>query len=142
VATIPAAGTTNQVSFYQQSDVTSTDGIVYYRLIQEDFDGVQTIYGPISTDCSSDVNEVNVYPNPTNDNFVVQISSNELLENVEMTVLDMSGKLVHSDVKDVVNGESQFYVSGIALAKGVYTVQIRTNSNDEQRFKPVKLVIN
>lgn len=42
-------GTTTQTSNYSFIDRNSDNGTVYYKLIQVDFDGTETIYGPVST---------------------------------------------------------------------------------------------
>jgi para-nitrobenzyl esterase len=62
-------------------------------------------------------NALQVYPNPTNDNFIVALpsSSASLLE-----IFDLSGRLVHSN--ELINLSST--ISTSALANGLYTVKL------------------
>lgn len=54
MARIEGAGTTSQPSSYSFTDLTAPSGTSYYRLIQVDYNGKQTIFGPISCDFNPD----------------------------------------------------------------------------------------
>ncbi|HBF46327.1 MAG TPA: hypothetical protein DDW91_07570, partial [Shewanella frigidimarina] len=65
IETIDAAGTTSESSEYTYLDHdASKHYVLYYRLTQVDFDGEETIYGPISANCKTNENNISVYPNP------------------------------------------------------------------------------
>lgn len=48
ISRIEGAGTTSQPSSYTYLDLTAPSGVSYYRLIQVDYNGKATSYGPIS----------------------------------------------------------------------------------------------
>jgi hypothetical protein len=81
---------------------------------------------------TTDVNSPNmeaairIYPNPTHDFFLIESSFSEEL-NVE--VLDMSGRIVTNRFNIPVNGKSE-PVQINALAKGMYIIKFYTNAGD------------
>lgn len=143
VSTIDAAGTTSQSSNYSFNDFDGAlkQHVLYYRLVQVDFDGEETIYGPISANCKTNENSISVYPNPATNHFVVNVHSASSVEKATLAIYDVSGKLIHQMEKDISEGENDFYYNGSSLAKGLYTVRIISSDKIKGNFQPVKLVI-
>jgi hypothetical protein len=136
VAQIEAAGTTNQTTNYNYSDI-NFGALVYYRLVQIDTDGQQEIFGPISSNCALDNNVMTVHPNPSNDNFAVSIQTKESFENAVVELVDMSGRVVLSQTTDFNAGSTMLNFDGKALHAGTYFIRVQ-GQND--KFTPIRVV--
>jgi hypothetical protein len=92
IAIIDGAGNSNTTLQYQYTDSYPLSGINYYRLKQTDFSG-QFSYSHIeSVDVGSLLtSELNLYPNPNDGNFQLQING-EKNESYVLVIRDISGK--------------------------------------------------
>jgi hypothetical protein len=127
---------TNQTK-YNFKDNNSIFGQSYYRLIQVDYDGTKTIYGPWTNNCDTDF-EINVFPNPNQGTFTISIFSKEILKNSQLIINDITGKIVYEKHIDISVGNNSFMVQEFDLAKGSYFVQLNTSRHD---LNPLKIVI-
>ena len=121
VAVIPAAGFSNQPRNYSITDTSVTANSNYYRLIEVDNNGKQTIYSFIQVRCS-EVNGVNIfYAQPK---VVVEVNSNTDKQ-IGFNVYEVSGKLLYQENKQIVRGYNRFDL-GIKnrLADGIYIIQM------------------
>lgn len=140
VKELAAAGNSSQYIHYAYTDNDPLSGISYYRLVQVDNNGERHTYSPISVSCETgDDNQVTVFPNPNKGTFTVEISSAQLLDQADLQVIDMAGKIVEERRIIVEKGLNQVLIDNRELQMGVYTVRIRTKNNP---FKPVKVVVN
>ncbi len=138
VGELPAAGNSNIHLDYSMTDPELLDGIVYYRLLQVDIDGVVKTYGPISIACVDESHEMTIFPNPSEGTFTVEISSMEKIVDGEIRIVDAAGKLVAKRVIDLVDGKNQALFEGLDIQSGVYFVQL---ISAQKQIDPVKLVI-
>lgn len=138
VGTQVAAGNSNYILNYSQTDANTWNGTTYYRLRQIDFNGEEKIYGPISTSCENDNNGMVVYPNPSQGNFTVDITSDEQIQDAEIQVLDVTGKLVSIQMINISEGMNQVYFNQNDLQMGSYFLRLVGGTNS---FKPIRLVI-
>ena len=138
VATLQAAGTTNQAQYYNHLDVAFGGETVYYRLRQVDMDGAEEFYGPISSSCQSSNASLTVFPNPTLNSFTVQVYADGSIDNAQLAIVDYTGKAII--VNDIVlsNGVHTFNFQNTGLARGTYFIRIIENGG---RFTPVKLIV-
>jgi hypothetical protein len=136
LAQIQATGTTNQTSEYSFID-QNFGNLTYYRLVQVDHDGEQTIYGPISSNCNSQVNQMTVHPNPTSDYFTIVIQSTESIENAQLEVVDMSGRVLANQTKNIEAGTSMLGFNVQTLHSGTYMIVVK-GQND--KFSPIRVV--
>lgn len=140
----PGQGNSSQLISYTEYDYNPIQGISYYRLKQTDYDGqyeYSNIIG-INTSIKKSETEVNVFPNPFNlDDGVlnVQISDMNAEENIQIQVIDVTGRMVY---KSVENSGSGSFIRTIQFSneipKGTYLVII-SNSYERQVNK---LLIN
>ena len=72
--------------------------------------------------------KVNLFPNPAIDFFNLNIESNKQKE-IEISILNLSGKIIETKKEYVVSGSNEFHFSTINLAKGVYLIQIKDVEN-------------
>jgi hypothetical protein len=137
VSQIEAAGTTNQNTnyFYQDNKLS---GLTYYRLVQTDFDGSFEIFTPISVNCEFDETSMSVSPNPTTDEFVVTIQTIESYDNVQLEMVDLSGRIIQIKELNIVSGNNavQFETKGLQI--GTYIINIKGLN---QKLAPIRIVV-
>lgn len=138
VTTISAAGNSNAQLDYFYSDQSPFQGISYYRLRQIDFNGAEKVYGPISVSCNEVGEQIEVYPNPAKHEFTVAIQLTENKPATTIQLMDVSGKIIHTLVKDLKAGNSQILFNDLDLPDGAYLIQVISN---ESHFSPIRLVI-
>lgn len=138
VTTISAAGNSNAQLDYFYSDQSPFQGISYYRLRQIDFNGAEKVYGPISVSCNEVGEQIEVYPNPAKQEFTVAIQLTENKPATTIQLMDVSGKIIHTLVKDLKAGNSQILFNDLNLPDGAYLIQVISN---ESHFSPIRLVI-
>lgn len=133
-----AAGNSNSHLSYSTTDKKPYQGVSYYRLRQVDFDGKEKIYGPISVSCTDNGNSINVYPNPNNGNFTVEINSPSDIEEASLQLLDLTGKLIVSREFQIVDGVTQIMIEETqSLKPGTYVLKVIA----DVYFEPVKIVV-
>ncbi|PCI94609.1 MAG: hypothetical protein COB15_13900 [Flavobacteriales bacterium] len=93
-------------------------GHSYYRLVEVDYNGKETIYGPLSTKCVEE--GISIYPNPVRDYLKVKIpDSEESL--VVYEIKSVTGKLIISNTLDGAIDVSN-------LSSGYYIITIKTDN--------------
>jgi hypothetical protein len=123
IGKVKGAGTTQIRQNYAFVDADPYTGMNYYRLNQFDFDG-KSAYSPIryvefetGGGNGGDLLKMEYYPNPVVDELRVSVSKD--VENHEVRLIDMSGKVI----------ESTEYLPGMLLdmkkyKAGVYLIQL------------------
>lgn len=97
---------------------------------------IQGAVGVVSPE--SGVNTFDVYPNPAQDNTMVEFSMTEN-NNINVEIIDLSGKVVQQVYKgDLGAGEHRFPVQTAELSAGLYLVRLTT---DEGEYLTRKLVV-
>ena len=112
---------------YSAIDYNPFNGISYYRLKQTDFDGQFDFsqVRSINTDLL-EVSQVNIYPNPTNN----QITIEALKEEPEQTkIYNALGQDVTSLTKVIENTETKVVIDLSNLSGGLYYVKNKTTAN-------------
>jgi hypothetical protein len=97
IGSIEGQGTTTLRSKYQYTDLQSSKGIFYYRLIQYDFDGQFEILPTISiaNTTMTTVSRMNIYPNPVIENeLTLTLEGEIILNDWQMTIYDLKGQLI------------------------------------------------
>lgn len=138
VAVVDAAGNSTSQLDYQHTDENPFPGVSYYRLRQIDFNGNERVYGPISVNCSAQGEGIEVYPNPASQQFTVAIALKDDMPATRIQVLDVSGKIIATQVSDLKAGNSQILFNDLDLPDGAYLIQVISN---ESHFSPIRLVI-
>jgi hypothetical protein len=130
------AGNSSSITEYTFTDASAFGGQSYYQIIQHDFDGTATVYGPWATECS-EKNGITVYPNPTAGKFVISISSEEDQKDAILEIMDLSGKIISSEEVQIESGTTEIYRDLSDLNAGTYLVIVRTTKGV---FSPVRVV--
>ncbi len=128
ITTIEAAGYSNSTIDYTYEDVESMRFVGYYRLTQVDKDGKQKVYDPIYTNCSKSENEVEIYPNPAQDDLTISLSTKESAK-VQIEFVNANGFMVISESHDAYAGVNHFKHNVEQLLSGIYYVKIIANDS-------------
>jgi hypothetical protein len=126
ITSIEAAGNSNSKIDYQFEDVTTLRFVGYYRLTQVDIDGKQKVYDPIYTNCLKSENEVELYPNPAQDDLTISLSTKESAK-VQIEFVNANGFMVISESHDAYAGVNHFKHNVEQLLSGIYYVKIVAN---------------
>ncbi|MDB5228642.1 MAG: hypothetical protein JWN78_2835 [Bacteroidota bacterium] len=121
IKNIAASGFSNSPKSYAAVDSSVTANENYYRLIEVDKDGKQTIHKMIFVKCSG-VDVLQTYYSPE-EGIVVQMNADADKE-MQFNMYEISGKLIYHESKNIVKSSSRFTLNtGKNLAKGVYILQ-------------------
>jgi hypothetical protein len=127
ISTVSAAGNSTNIINYGIVDAEKANGVAYYKLMQYDIDGESKEYGPISSDCYH-LGEMRVktFPNPSGDEFYVELISPEATSTV-ITLVDAQGKSVYTRTVETEKGTNLYTFEALNVLPGMYYIQI---SND------------
>lgn len=133
IATINAAGNSSVQNHYSYTDVSDYNGLTYYRLIQHDFDGSYEIYPAINLDCAESNLEATLYPNPTNDNSLLEITS-DYNQEVLLVLSSNDGKMIWTKSIALEKGKNTVLLESDFLANGIYLLTLQLD-NQKQTIK-------
>ncbi len=117
------SGTEIDYSFVDENPIVGNN---FYRLQQVDIDGNKTFSKVINIVWTDQNNAVRIYPNPTKGDLNIEFTTQES-GNVELKIIDMSGRVVKSILSKSQEGENQFQISMSELANGIYHIQLLEN---------------
>ncbi len=124
IANIDGAGNSSSVLGYDYTDVGLTGSIVYYRLLQHDYDGTITASQVISVRLNkTGAVPFIVAPNPFSSSFVLHKMYDEV---ATVSVYDALGRLREQKVS---NEGEQTLILGENLSKGAYIIHYATTMN-------------
>lgn len=122
-------GNSNKPLTYTAIDPSPLPNITYYRLKQTDLNG-KNAYHKITSVKYNDPSQlsVNVYPNPNNGNFKVQLKGLESESAIFIELYDISGQLIEKKeiVNIDVNEEVNFNYKN-NLSQGIYFIKAYIN---------------
>lgn len=133
---ISAAGNSNHTINYSILDSYGSGDVTYYKLQQYDIDGAMKEYDAISASCTSESDQlaVNIYPNPSNESFTIQME----LENenvVNMVIYDINGSQVYSKELNGNKGNNNIFIDGLTLKSGFYYIYLVDESGESITVK-------
>ena len=135
IAIVPSSGNSNQIRSYSVYDTSVNANSSYYRLVETDIYGTQTIYSFIQVKCG-EVNGVHIfYAEPR---VIAEINSTKD-KMLNFSVYEVSGKLIHQESRQVLRGYNRLDL-GIKnkLADGIYIIQM----TDEDKISSSKIMVN
>ncbi len=129
VTTVNGAGNSNIILNYKTTDTNPLEGISYYRLKQTDYDGKSETFSAVAVSCVSNTEQPSVlyFPNPFTSEITVE-NKNVTSENASITVYDIFGSKVFTKTIDRDELGKTFTLNLSDLAKGIYTIEFRSNS--------------
>jgi hypothetical protein len=135
LATIPSAGTSNELLTYQALDNNGTNGANYYRLRQVDIDGKEKLYDPINVSCvETTAGYFTSYPNPSGNEFQVVVNNKEILGACTLNIVDVHGKVIDQRSIDMKDGINMFVINE-TLNPGIYFLNITNGIKSTQVIK-------
>ncbi|GAB3203010.1 hypothetical protein ABID22_001191 [Pontibacter aydingkolensis] len=130
IGTVTGAGHSSTKLNYTYNDVKPAMGVNYYRLLQVDFDGKTSYSSIVAVEFSGRLAGLEaksiLYPTATTD--VINISLTGLRNNVHISVLDATGKVV-KQLKEVTEHEVTMSVND--LKNGAYFVSVTDGEKHE-----------
>jgi asparagine N-glycosylation enzyme membrane subunit Stt3 len=130
IYTIKGQGTKATDTKYTFNDTEKDENTSYYKLIDFDFNGKETLSDIISTWCNDESSETSIYPNPANDYVIV---STAWEENTMLRIITLNGVVLKEE--RLISSKS--YVSVKDLNAGVYIFEIEKKGLTE-RLKLIK----
>jgi hypothetical protein len=125
---VDGSGNSNTAVNYSFIDESSSKGVNFYRLKQIDFDG-EHAFSKILIVESKEALTVKIYPNPTVENFLFDISDS-YDETYTVKYIDITGS-IHIERINISEGTNTYEVNDFKdLAKGIYFVQILDENNE------------
>ncbi len=101
---LDGAGNSSDVNIYLYVDASPFRGINYYRIIQVDFDGQQSVseIKQIQVDHNEEFDMI-IYPNPSRAGEPVHLKFIGVYAGhiLELSIFDLSGKIVHTEVQEI-----------------------------------------
>jgi hypothetical protein len=133
IVTVPGAGTSNEVLYYESTDDNPIMGVSYYRLKQTDYDGQFTYSKIVAVKNLQDLN-FNIMPNPTTERLTVTFGKVEGSTVFVMTpdyeakikIYNTEGKLVYKKKFD--GTFYKFNIDVSQLPQGMYYVNLKANN--------------
>jgi hypothetical protein len=128
VTFVKGAGNSKTIRNYAYTDAQpfSASNVLYYRLVQEDFDGTTTYSNTVSVSISETIEEgIVVYPNPFSEEGtgIFITAADQGMAQIE--VVDIMGRTVASQNSAIVSGSQYVNLNGLnLLTSGVYIVRV------------------
>ena len=133
LAKVKGAGNSTRPIHYKHSDNDLTEGVIYYRLKQTDYDGRFTYSKVVNVNLGNiyNIGEItieNVFPNPFTEQVSIQYNSSKK-QNVELKITDMGGKVIVSEKLQSSSGTNTYqYSASNDLPGGIYLITLSTSN--------------
>lgn len=140
VIRISGAGNSHTMLHYTAYDDNPNNGILYYRIMQTDFDGKFTCSNIESVDFSKSV-EFNIYPNPFSTYTTMIINNASEIINYELKIFNILGKEVMSTTvtNQITTIETSHFPSGMYFYKLIMS-EIEGEINNDKIIQSGNLV--
>ncbi len=129
---VKGAGDATTITNYSFTDANifdnTTNNILYYRLVQTDFNGNTQYSSVVSASAKNEMSEgINLYPNPFTDKLFV-LPSAPVGSSIKLEVSELTGRKLHS-YEYIVSSKTPFEIPDLnSLPKGIYLIQTTINS--------------
>lgn len=133
ITNIKGKGTTLNTSVYSYLDTKiSSAPVLYYRLLQVDYDNRQQVSGIVSLSTTRSNNSIltmQAFPNPATDIVNVQVSTQQQM-NVSIVITDLLGNQISTQYVQLERGTNQILLNDLNTTKysGVYFIKLITPS--------------
>ncbi|HLW39358.1 MAG TPA: T9SS type A sorting domain-containing protein, partial [Brumimicrobium sp.] len=83
-------------------------------------------------------NNITVYPNPNDGDFIVEITTDKAISDAELQLFDITGKIISAQHLQIPEGITQVSIDKKAYLKpGTYLLKVVSN----EYFEPIKIVV-
>jgi len=137
LATVQAAGNATQLINYSVDDNNAAAGANYYRLTQTDIDGASETFNIASANCGdkSTTTTIKVYPNPSDGDFYLDFTSEEIIGSSVITIADARGMEVYKMNVTVEKGNNVFHIENMEVAPGMYYIKVSNGTTTSSIVK-------
>ena len=124
---VEGAGNSTSILNYEIIDSEKTVGVAYYRLTQVDFDGASETFNIASVNCDGNAisESLKVYPNPSENEFYLEFDNTSTSKEVLLSMLDLEGKVIYSETKQIEKGSNIFHLKNLTVAPGIYIIEVK-----------------
>ena len=126
LAHIKGAGNSNKMLNYSFNDNEPLPGNQYYRLTQVDYNGQKEIFNISNANCNSSISD-SYKAYYYNGKIYITINSSTI-EKMYIQLLDMTGRLVFSDLKQLNENTFTYNIPVEQLSKGIYILKLFNNN--------------
>ncbi len=109
---------------YEYIDLKPNKGLNYYRLKQVDYDGAYDYSVVRSINLERDESSFSVFPNPSSTGLMSLSVEQEAAENLNLSILDLSGRIVYSQKVSADQGGGQLSIDTPDLGAGTYIIKL------------------
>lgn len=128
---VKGVGNSNSVQHYTDYDYSPYKaGISYYRLKQTDFDGKFSYSQIEPLNFKSNIELINIFPNPAKNTIDYIIVTNEATR-INIRVIDATGRTIINQQDYLTNHLNKRKLDISSLSNGVYVLQITTDNNQK-----------
>lgn len=117
IDSIPGSGSSSTLRCYQSFDGQIENAILYYRLVQVDFNGTKHYSGIKAVEFTGS-EEIMLYPNPATEQITIEGWEGEI------EVMDLSGRMVYQ-----IHSDGHLTIPCSDFPKGIYVVKLRSGSH-------------
>lgn len=136
IATLDGSGNSSQERNYTYTDlgVSKLASTIYYRLIQVDFNGQETVFPITTVSFEAAVPALlSAYPNPAKD--FVEVHLKATTGNTLLSINDVTGRLIE---QHALAGNDTRRINLFGMENGVYFIRVRTENGQEETLKLIK----
>jgi len=126
LAHIKGAGNSNKMLNYSFNDNEPLPGNQYYRLTQVDYNGQKEIFNISNANCNSSISD-SYKAYYYNGKIYITINSSTI-EKMYIQLLDITGRLVFSDLKQLNENTFTYDIPVEQLSKGIYILKLFNNN--------------
>jgi hypothetical protein len=125
VGLIVGKGNSSVINHYRLNDVTSEQsGTIYYQLRQVDYDGSESIYGPIAVLPNAEIKpNVTLYPMPVKGDLNVEINSDQI-QTIDFVLTNSLGQTVAQGSNELTIGFNRLSIETDHLGRGIYYLRL------------------
>jgi uncharacterized repeat protein (TIGR01451 family) len=125
---VNGCGTCGQTQVYQTTDINITNGTIYYRLKQVDFNGTSATKDLIVVNCPLIGGDITIYPQPAKDEINIKLVA-EYTKMVDINILNSMGIQVLKNSIRIFEGSQTIPIDINSLNSGWYVLIINDGTN-------------
>ncbi|MGB3183084.1 MAG: T9SS type A sorting domain-containing protein [Cyclobacteriaceae bacterium] len=122
------AGDSDVIFNYRFNDSSPLTGTSYYRLVQVDYDGTETISRAVAIHSSFTNAGINVFPNPSSTGTISLEYYHPEVHKLQVTYVDATGRTVYTEEVSEPVGERIELGKNLNLDRGMYEVRIQLDN--------------
>ena len=132
IAWVDGQGNSELLQHYFHEDTDVKTGVIYYyRLRQIDVDGTEEFSKIVQAKITSFEEKVDIFPNPVTDFLMVKFDAFDFpIQNMEMSVVNVNGKVLKQEKLDIFSGEINYELNTQSLSEGIYWLRFLVDGEE------------